>query len=117
MFKQSEGAVMSQKAQRRMANQKKVEVVWAGPAVVHEQCAVSRVPIGTWCTECGRLCLKIVMRAAVAALVMAVSVQLRVFAAVQRQPLGRDLQCFVRIGQMWKGRQMQRQRLQGLQLQ
>ena len=44
-FKQSKGAVMSQKAQRRLANQKKVEVVWAGPAVVHEQRAVSRVPI------------------------------------------------------------------------
>ena len=46
VFKQSEGAVMSQKAQRRMAKQKKVEVVWAGPAVVREQRAVSRVPIG-----------------------------------------------------------------------
>jgi hypothetical protein len=30
MFKQSEGAVMSQKARRRIANQKRVEVVWAG---------------------------------------------------------------------------------------
>ena len=46
VFNQSEGAVMSQKARRRIAGQKKVEVVWAGPAVVHEQCAVSRVSIG-----------------------------------------------------------------------
>jgi len=46
VFKQSEGAVMSQKAQRRVARQKKVEVVWTGPAVVREQRAVSRVPIG-----------------------------------------------------------------------
>ena len=45
-FKQSKGAVMSQKAQRRLANQKKVEVVWAGPAVVCEQRAVRRVSIG-----------------------------------------------------------------------
>ena len=37
---------MSQKAQRRVARQKKVEVVWAGPAVVRGQRAVSRVPIG-----------------------------------------------------------------------
>ena len=44
-FKQSKGAVMSQKAQRRLANQKKVEVVWAGPAVVREQRAVRRAPI------------------------------------------------------------------------
>jgi hypothetical protein len=45
VFKQAEGAVMSQKAQRRVARQKKVEVVWAGPAVVRGQRAVSRVPI------------------------------------------------------------------------
>ena len=45
VFNQSERAMMSQKAQRRMARQKKVEVVWAGPAVVHEQRAVSRVRI------------------------------------------------------------------------
>ena len=45
VFKQSEGAVMSQKAQRRVARQKKVEVVWAGPAVVREQRAVRRAPI------------------------------------------------------------------------
>jgi hypothetical protein len=44
-FKQSKGAVMSQKAQRRLANQKKVEVVWAGPAAVCEQWAVRRAPI------------------------------------------------------------------------
>ena len=37
---------MSQKAQRRMAKQKRMEVVWAGPVVVREQRAVSRVPIG-----------------------------------------------------------------------
>ena len=43
VFKQSEGAVMSQKAQRRMARQKKVEVVWAGPAVVREQRTERRV--------------------------------------------------------------------------
>ena len=29
-----------------MARQEKVEVVWPGPAVVHEQCAVSRTFIG-----------------------------------------------------------------------
>ena len=46
VFKQSEGAVMSQKAQRRMARQKQVEVVWAGPAVVREQKTERRVPIG-----------------------------------------------------------------------
>jgi hypothetical protein len=46
VFQKSEGAAMSQKAQRRIAQQKKVEVVWAGPAVVREQRAVSRVPIG-----------------------------------------------------------------------
>ena len=46
VFRPSEGAVMSQKTQRRIARQKKVEVVWAGPAVVREQRAVSRVPIG-----------------------------------------------------------------------
>ena len=37
---------MSQKAQKRISNQKRVEVVWAGPAVVREQRAVSRVSIG-----------------------------------------------------------------------
>ena len=37
---------MSQKTQRRIARQKKVELVWAGPAVVSEQRAVRRVPIG-----------------------------------------------------------------------
>ena len=35
VFKQSEAAVMSQKARRRMARQTKMEVVWAGPVVVH----------------------------------------------------------------------------------
>ena len=45
MFKQSGGAVMSQKARRRIANQKRVEVVWAGPAAVREQRAVRRAPI------------------------------------------------------------------------
>jgi hypothetical protein len=29
-----------------LARQKKVEAVWAGPAVVHDQCATSRVSIG-----------------------------------------------------------------------
>ena len=42
VFNQSEGGVMSQKAQRRMARQKKVEVVWAGPAVVQQSA-------DTWC--------------------------------------------------------------------
>ena len=37
---------MSQKAQKRIANQKRVEVVWAGPAVVRGQRAVSRVVVG-----------------------------------------------------------------------
>ena len=37
---------MSQKAQKRITNQKRVEVVWAGPAVVREQRVVSRVVIG-----------------------------------------------------------------------
>ena len=46
VFNQSEGAAMSQKAQRRMARQKKVEVVWAGPAAVCQQRAVSRVSFG-----------------------------------------------------------------------
>jgi hypothetical protein len=46
VFQKSEGAAMSQKAQRRIAQQKKVEVVWAGPAVVREQSAVSRVSVG-----------------------------------------------------------------------
>ena len=45
-FKQSEGAVMSQKAQRRMVRQKKVEEGWAGPAVVREQRTERRVPVG-----------------------------------------------------------------------
>ena len=45
-FKQSEGAVMSQKAQRRMVRQKKVEEEWAGPAVVREQRTERRVPVG-----------------------------------------------------------------------
>ena len=45
MFKQSEGAVMSQKARRRIATQKRVEVVWARPAAVCEQRAVRRAPI------------------------------------------------------------------------
>ena len=40
VFRKSEGAAMSQKAQRRFARQKKVEMVWAGPAVVREQSAV-----------------------------------------------------------------------------
>ena len=46
VFKQSEGAVMSRKTQRRMLRQKKAEVVWAGPAVVREQLIESRVLIG-----------------------------------------------------------------------
>ena len=46
VFRQSKGAVLSQKAQRRVARQKKVEVVWAGPAVVHEQRGVGRASIG-----------------------------------------------------------------------
>ena len=46
VFRQSKGAVMSQKAQKRISKQKRVEVVWAGPAVVHEQRAASRVSIG-----------------------------------------------------------------------
>ena len=46
VFRPSEGAVMSQKTQRRIAKQRKVGVVWAGPAVVREQRVVSRVPIG-----------------------------------------------------------------------
>ena len=46
VFKQSEGAVMSRKTQRRMLRQKKAEVVWAGPVVVREQRIESRVLIG-----------------------------------------------------------------------
>jgi hypothetical protein len=46
VFRQSKGVVMSQKAQKRRSKQKRVEVVWAGPAVVREQRAVSRVSIG-----------------------------------------------------------------------
>ena len=46
VFRQSKGAVMSQKAQKRISKQKRVEVVWAGPAVVHEQRAASRISIG-----------------------------------------------------------------------
>jgi hypothetical protein len=45
VFRQSKGAVMSQKAQKRISKQKRVEVVWAGPAVVREQRAVRRAPI------------------------------------------------------------------------
>ena len=46
VFRQSKGAVMSQKAQKRISKQKRVEVVWAGPAVVREQKTERRVPIG-----------------------------------------------------------------------
>ena len=46
VFRQSKGAVYSQKTQKRMTRQKRVEVVWAGPAVVREQRAISRVSIG-----------------------------------------------------------------------
>jgi hypothetical protein len=46
VFQKSEGAAMSQKAQRRIAQQKKAEVVWAGPAAVREQSAVSMVSVG-----------------------------------------------------------------------
>ena len=46
VFKQSEGAVMSRKTQRRMLRQTQAEVVWAGPAVVREQRIESRVLIG-----------------------------------------------------------------------
>ena len=46
VFQKSEGAAMSQKAQRRFARQKKVEVAWAGPAVVCDQRTERRVPIG-----------------------------------------------------------------------
>ena len=46
VFKQSEGAVMSQKAHRRIASQRRVEVMWAGPAVVREKRTERRVPSG-----------------------------------------------------------------------
>jgi hypothetical protein len=47
--------------------------------------------LGTVVQRCESLFLKIVMRAAVAAPMMAVVVQWRVDAAVQRQQLGSDL--------------------------
>ena len=46
VFRQPKGAVCSQKTQKRMARQKRAEVVWSGPAVVREQRAANRVPIG-----------------------------------------------------------------------
>ena len=63
VFRQSTGAVLSQKAQRRVARQKKVEVVWTGPTVVHWQRAVSRFfLLGTVVQRCEGLFLKIVVQ-------------------------------------------------------
>ena len=45
VFRQSNGAVMSQKAQKRIANQKRAELVRTGPAAVREQQTEWGVPI------------------------------------------------------------------------